>query len=162
MTTCPACRSKSLAAGPFCTNCGAHLEVDVRSLRRRWLAWALGVAWSVLTLVVIMNYHVGAGTGNADITLYQKDHFLFWEFFWGLCALLAVAATDLALRTKKRSARAGVPSQVLGAGVALFSLFGLLYGVASLGVVAGLVALSARPFAMRVVRSSRDHAIDRK
>jgi hypothetical protein len=33
----------------------------------------------------------------------------------------------------------------VGACLALFSLFGLLWGVASIGVVGGLVALSALP-----------------
>ena len=155
MTKCPACHHESLTVGRYCANCGARLAVDARSMRWRWLTWALGLSWSVITLAVIMTYHVGTGGFGGDVTLYQQDHFLFWEFLWIESAVLGVAGADLALRSRHHSTCAGVPTQVLGACVAFFSLFGLLYGLASLGVVAALMAASARAFALRVVPVSQ-------
>jgi hypothetical protein len=47
-----------------------------------------------------------------------------------------------------------VPTIVVGSTLAAFSLFGWIWGLASLGVIGGLLALSARPFDQRVVRAS--------
>jgi hypothetical protein len=58
---------------------------------------------------------------------------------------LLVATVDLVLRVIQRSERFGGGAVIVGAMVALFSLFGLLYGVASIGVVGVLLILSGQP-----------------
>ena len=120
-------------------------------MRWRWLTLGLAAAWSLVTAMVVLNYHVGAGSVAPDITLYQENSSILKTYGVILTALLLIATLDLTHRTWQRSARSGVPTQVLGACLAVFSLFGLLYGLASLGVIGGLLALSAQPFHQRVI-----------
>ena len=150
MTKCPACEKKSSTAGAFCAFCGAQLEVNQHSVPWRWLTLGLATAWSLASLAVILTFPVG----DAGKTLYRQDHTIFWEFAIILGAVLGEGTVDLAVRTRRRSPRSGVPTIVVGSTLAAFSLFGWIWGLASLGVIGGLLALSARPFDQRVVRAS--------
>jgi peptidoglycan/LPS O-acetylase OafA/YrhL len=154
MTKCPACEKKSLTLGHYCGFCGAQLEVDQNSVPWRWLTFGLAATWSLASMVVIVTFPVG----DAGMTLYRQDHTILWEFALILGAVLTVGAIDLTLRTRHHSARGGGPTIVVGATLAAFSLFGWIWGLASLGVIGGLLALSARPFDLRAVPVSRQPA----
>lgn len=80
-------------------------------------------------------------------SLYERDAASAMILTIALAVALLVAATDLALRIERRTHGYGVVALVSSAVLFVFSLFGLLWGVALIGPIAGLIALSSRPLA---------------
>jgi hypothetical protein len=58
---------------------------------------------------------------------------------------LLLGAAGLEVRTRRGTSGRGAAPLIVGGCLAFLSLFGLLWGVASVGVVGGLVTLSALP-----------------
>jgi hypothetical protein len=77
--------------------------------------------------------------------MYQSDPVSFWNIVVALSAGLLVATVDLVIRAIQHSNRMGGGAVTIGALVILFSFFGLLLGVASIGVVGAMLVLAGRP-----------------
>jgi hypothetical protein len=90
---------------------------------------------------ITTNGHTYVGDPPA-LTLFERDPVAFSSMVVVVGAGLLVATLDLALRALRPSPRPGVAAVIAGGVVALFSLFGLLLGVASLGVIGALLVLS--------------------
>jgi len=58
---------------------------------------------------------------------------------------MLVAAIDVAERRRRKYSGRGTASVIVGALLVAFSLFGLLWGLASIGVVGLLLILASRP-----------------
>lgn len=119
----------------------------------------LAIAWSVVAVVVLLSYHVAEPLGMKSITtnghtyfgnppaltLYQRDHVSFVIIALVLGVGVLASSVDMAIRVGQHAIRAG--GVAIGAGVLVFlvSFFGLLVGIASIGVVGILLVLSGLP-----------------
>ena len=119
----------------------------------------LAIAWSVVAVVVLLSYHVAEPLGMKSITtnghtyfgnppaltLYQRDPVSFVIIALVLGVGVLASSVDMAIRVGQRAIRAG--GVAIGAGVLVFlvSFFGLLVGIASIGVVGILLVLSGLP-----------------
>jgi O-antigen/teichoic acid export membrane protein len=125
----------------------------------RWIFLLLAFAWVALALAVAFGYHIAQPVGELSvsidghtyygnppaITLYEKDPVSVIITMSVLGTCLAASFVELVVRTKKRWTRPGSVAIVTGGLTVLFSLFGLLYGLVSIGVVGALVLLSGLP-----------------
>jgi hypothetical protein len=116
----------------------------------------LASLWSVVAVVVLLRYHVpepkgvlgvtingNTYVGNPpSLTLFQRDPVSFVTVVVVLFAGLLAATIDLVMRYARRSSRTGTVAIVAGGAVVLISLFGLLVGLAGVGVVGALLILS--------------------
>ena len=133
-----------------------------------WLLLLGATLWTAIIVLVVFTYHLPepAGvlgitinghtyTGNPPaLTLFQRDPVSAFTIVIAPLVGLLAGAASLEVRWRRQSSAQGAPALVVGACLALFSLFGLLWGVASVGVVGGLVALSALPIRRRRCRRS--------
>jgi hypothetical protein len=119
----------------------------------------LAIAWSAVAVVVLLSYHVAEPLGMKSITtnghtyfgnppaltLFQRDPVSFVIIVLVLGVGVLASTVDMAIRVGQRTTRAG--GVAIGAGVLVFliSFFGLLVGVASIGVVGILLVLSGLP-----------------
>jgi hypothetical protein len=134
-------------------------ELDPRSVLIRWSLLLGAALWTGVIVVVVFNYHIPEPVGVLGITinghsysgnppalaLFERDPVSAYMIVVAPVVGLVVGAATLAVRARHRSTAQGAAALIVGACIALFSLFGLLWGVASVGVVGGLVALSALP-----------------
>ena len=103
----------------------------------RWACLAIALFWGTLGILVVLNLHVDPDNqrniaGQLVMrTVYARDPGLWVANFVGVGSAIVVAAVELALRTRRRSARPGPVAFVVGSFLCLYSLFGLLYGVAA-------------------------------
>jgi hypothetical protein len=132
--------------------------LDPQSVRRHWLLLLLAALWTLLIVIVVFMYHIAEPSGVLSITtnghtyvgnppaltLFDRDAVGARDIVAAPLIGLLVGAFSLQVRTRRGTGRASVLAIVFGAFLAAFSLFGLLWGVASIGVVAVLVILSAR------------------
>lgn len=158
MAFCAKCERRTKSPSNFCEGCGGEFSFERASLIRHWTFLGLALVWSAVALFVCLGYHIPEPSGVLSITinghtysghppaltLYQSDP-SFVIIGVALGAGLLIATVDLVLRVTQRSERFGGGGVIIGAMVALFSLFGLLYGVASLGVIGVLLILSGQP-----------------
>lgn len=165
VNSCPNCAATISPEAHFCTNCGGRLTVDGTSNWWHWLFLALAFVWALLIVAVCLRYHVPEPNGVRSITtnghtydgnppaltLLERDPVSFAAIVVALGAGLVVATTDVALRTIQRSTRVCVAAVVIGVVMVAFSFFGLLLGLASLGVVGTLLALSGQRLKSGVV-----------
>jgi len=93
---------------------------------------------------ITINGHTYFGNPPAP-TLFQRDQVSFTIVVIVLVAGLVGSMIDLILRMVRHSHRSGTVAVMAGVAVALFSLFGFLWGVASVGVVGGLLIFSGFP-----------------
>lgn len=141
---------------------------SVNAPRRRlpvapqWIFLALAAAWAVVSMIVVTRYHLNQPRGETSVTingqtyrgsppsltLAQSKPGLYRTLLVALVAALALGVGDFLLRVTHQQRRPGYGAIGAGGLIALFSLFGLLWGVASLGVVGVLIVLSARPLGM--------------
>jgi len=140
-------------------------ELDPQSVRRHSLLLLLAALWTMLISLVVFLYHIAEPSGVLSITtnghtysgnppaltLFERDSVSALNIVVAPLLGLLVGAASLSFRLRRGSGTAGVLAIIVGGFLALFSLFGLLWGVASIGVVAVLVILSARPIATRPV-----------
>ncbi|HEY5093280.1 MAG TPA: hypothetical protein VII60_08435 [Acidimicrobiales bacterium] len=145
---------------PLANRNGAAIdeELDPHSVHLHWLLLLLATLWTLIIVVVVFWYHVAEPigvlsitvnghtyTGNPPaLTLFEKDGVSSLTIVIVPLVGLLVGAASLEVRTRRRTSAQGAAALIVGACLALFSLFGLLWGVASIGVVGALVILSAR------------------
>ncbi|MGH9020004.1 MAG: hypothetical protein ACRDV0_03190 [Acidimicrobiales bacterium] len=127
-----------------------------RAEKLRWVFLTLAVLWAIVSVVVGVAYHAPEPTGVLSITigghtyvgnppmltLLERDP---TSAAFGLGAMavgVLVGLSDTLIWSRTRSASSGTSSIVAGVVVTLFSLFGLLLGLASIGVVGTLIVLS--------------------
>jgi hypothetical protein len=125
---------------------------------RRWPVVA-AACWSLVWLAAAFSYHINEPVGVLGITLnghtytgsppaltlFERDRFPLILGTVIVVAALTVSAIDVALRSRRKDSRAGVPSLVVGLSLAAFSLFGLLWGLLSVGIVGAFLVLASRP-----------------
>jgi hypothetical protein len=131
--------------------------LDSRSVHLHWLTLLLATLWTLVIVTVVFWHHVAepAGvlsitvnghtyTGNPPaLTLFENDTVSGLIIVIAPLFAVLVGAASLELRIRRRTSAEGVIALVVGGLVAFFSLFGLLWGVATIGVVGVLVLLSA-------------------
>jgi hypothetical protein len=132
-------------------------QLDAHSVRLHWLVLALAASWALVIVVVVFGYHIDQPlgvlsvtvnghtyTGNPPaLTLFENDAVSGLIIVLAPLVCVLVGATSLAVRSLRRTSSEGVPALAVGGLVALLSIFGLLWGIASVGVVGLLVLLSA-------------------
>ncbi|MHB1208199.1 MAG: hypothetical protein ACYC1I_00650 [Acidimicrobiales bacterium] len=118
-------------------------------LRWSWFFLVLALLWSGVAVGILLGYHVPEVPGMTSITtnghtyygnppaltLFERDPVSFVTVSITLGAGLLVATIDLIASSMQRITRSGTAAVVSGAIVLLISLFGLLVGVAGVGVV---------------------------
>jgi hypothetical protein len=116
----------------------------------------LAVLWSVVAVVALLRVHVPEPRGVISVTinghtyrgnppaltLFQRDAASFVMVVVVLGTGLLTATFDLVMRYVQRSSRTGTLAIGAGGVVVLVSLFGLLVGLAGMGVVGVLIILS--------------------
>jgi hypothetical protein len=116
----------------------------------------LAVAWAVLTLVVLTHYHVNQPLGETSVTtnghtyyghppaltLRQKDPASYSIVAITVVVGTIVATADLVVRRLKHRRGWATGAVVAGADMIAFSLFGLLLGLATMGVAGSLLLLA--------------------
>jgi hypothetical protein len=126
---------------------------------RPWVFLALAIAWSAVTVGVCLGYHLPESPGVLSVTtnghtytghppaltLFQRDPVSFATIAIVLSAGLVVATIDLVVRAVQGTNRVSGGAVAAGAMVILFSFFGLLLGIASLGVVGLLLVFAGWP-----------------
>ncbi len=129
-------------------------------LTRRSAAWrvlflAMAWLWAGAVVAVIYGHHVDRPNGPWAVvdgrtlythypaqTLAQGDHVGAEIMTVALALAVAVGTVDLAVRLVRRMTVPGVAALSAGGMLVLFSLFGLLWGLAGLGTAGLLVVLS--------------------
>ena len=142
MKECPACDQPRLVAGGFCGACGARLVPEVRSSRRRWALWGVALLWGALTVIICVTDPVES-LGYQKVTLVRYDPTSVVIISSVLGLALAASGVDLLLRTRRHIAALATGALSSGAALIMFSLFGLLWGLASMGVCGALIVLSS-------------------
>jgi hypothetical protein len=114
------------------------------------------IAWAILTLIALTRYHVDQPLGEKSVTtgghtyygnppaltLRQSDPVSFFIIAITLVVGTLVATVDLVVRRLKRSRGWATGAVIAGADMIVFSLFGLLLGLATMGVVGALLVLA--------------------
>ncbi len=125
----------------------------------RWFFLLLALAWVAIALGVVFGYHIAQPVGELSVTigghtyygnppavtLYEKDPVSVIIMMAVLGGCLVASFVELVVRAQRRWTRPGSVAIVTGGLTILFSLFGLLYGLASVGVIGALVLLSGLP-----------------
>ena len=143
---CPACAEAMLLRGAYCGHCGARLVTDERSRRRRWRWWGAGAAWAAIIVVVLIFLPVFS-EGATHLSLRAKDPASLVIIVVALTLALGASGADLVRH--RHDARPANGALVAGAGLMMFSLFGLAWGIASLGLCGFFVAASGLPLRQR-------------
>jgi hypothetical protein len=123
----------------------------------RWLCLVVGVLWGLAALLVVLRLHVNPNNLR-DVhgqpvfrTVYARDPGLWVANFVGIGTAIVLAAVELAVRTQRKSKGPGVVAIALGALLCLYSLFGLLYGIAAVAPIGVMLIVSGRGMARRRV-----------
>jgi len=107
----------------------------------------------VACVTLLLGYHAPESSGVTSITtngntyygnppaltLFERDRVSFLTIVVILGVGVLVSTIDLATRTARRSTGPGIAAILAGSVVLLVSLFGLLLGLAGVGVVGGLL-----------------------
>lgn len=126
---------------------------------RRWIFLVLALCWALLSVVIILRYHLKEPAGTTSITtnghtyygrppaltLEERDPFSAAFITVALSVGLLVAAADLSVRQMTRRRGWGVPAVAAGVALMMISLLGLLWGLAGIGVTGALLILSGWP-----------------
>ena len=120
---------------------------------------AFAAAWACISLaaafvypikepvgVLSVTYGGHTYTGNPPaVTLFERDR--TWVLIMAVVVAVAilVALIDVTVRGRRDVGSAGIATAIGGALLVAFSLFGLLWGLASVGVVGLLLILASRP-----------------
>jgi hypothetical protein len=134
-------------------------ELSQLSIDRHWRVLLFATLWAAVACWIIYFHHIAQSPGELSVTVNGNTYYghppaltlnesdpLSSRIMVGfLLAGLITALVSLKRRTVKRQTGPGVTPYVLGAMVIAFSLFGLIWGIASMGVVGALIVLSGRP-----------------
>ncbi len=116
----------------------------------------LAILWSLVAIALLLNYHLREPLGTTSITtnghtyfgnppaltLFERDPVSFSIIAAVLATGLLIGSIDLLVRFRQHSFRRGIAAIVAGAVVLLVSSFGLIIGVAGIGVVGVLLIAS--------------------
>lgn len=116
----------------------------------------LALLWSLVAIALLLSYHLRAPLGTTSITtnghtyignppaltLFERDPVSFSIVAAVLGIGLLIGSVDLLVRFRQHSFRRGIAAIVAGAVVLLVSSFGLIIGVAGIGVVGALLIAS--------------------
>ena len=142
----------------------AHTAREARTRQAekiRWVFLVLAALWMLVVVVVVATYHLSAGpptiwksvcptpdrcvnyfTHPRALSLLERDP-VSGAFVLGAMAVgVLVGFADAMMAARSRQGSSGVASIIAGVLVVLFSMFGLLYGIASIGLVGLLIVLS--------------------
>ncbi len=119
----------------------------------RLLFLVVGTLWGLAACLVVTHLHVNpdhlANEAGQPIfrTVYARDPGLWQANFVGIGLTVVVAALELLVRWRRKSRGTGVVATVLGSALCLYSLFGLLYGIAGVAPIGVMLILSGRRIA---------------
>ena len=136
------------------------------SFRRQWLFLGLALLWSVVAVAVLLGYHTPEPLGVLGVTinghtylgnppaltLFERDPASFVTVIIVLGAGLLASTIDLVMRFEHRTSRTGTLAIISGSAVVLVSLFGLLVGLAGVGVVGALLIFSGLPSSLQSMK----------
>ncbi len=123
----------------------------------------LALLWAILVVVILARYHVPEPLGATAVTtnghtyfgnppaltLPESDPFSFAVITVTMGLGIVVAIGDLVVRKMRNITGWGNGAVVAGVVVILMSVFGLLWGLASVGVDGALLILSGMPTVSR-------------
>jgi hypothetical protein len=141
------------------SNADSRAALNSRSVRTRWICLLVALCWVGVAIGVIFFHHIPEPIGVKGITVNEHTYYgnppaltLFERdqvsaVFITLAPMLAVLIgfVDLLIRTIRGKPSLGTTAIAAGGLTCLISLFGLLYGLASVGVVGALIILSGLP-----------------
>lgn len=130
-------------------NDGAKMG-NMKGLARRW-PLIVAAGWALLWLGISYVYHINEPAGIRGIanppalTLYQRNSLLVVYSMIAVILAFFIAAIDVEVRQRRHSRRRGRLSVVAGSLLVVFSLFGFVWGLVSVGVVGLLILVASRP-----------------
>jgi hypothetical protein len=145
-------------ANPVAKEVKVNTPLQPRS--RRWrLVWlAAAILWAAGAAAFILGYHfnqpssVWAQIGNRKFythppatTFYQRDHVPFGILLLFMGLTVIGGMVDLAFRAWRRLTQPGIVAIAAGGLLALYSLFGLIFGFLGIGTIGLFVILSGLP-----------------
>ncbi len=115
--------------------------------------------WSLVRIVVAFGYHINEPAGVLSITinnttytgnppalsLFERDPLSVYLALTVVGAALAFSVVDALGLARRTPGERSIVAVVAGALLVAFSLFGLLWGLLSIGVVGVLLIVSSRP-----------------
>lgn len=123
-------------------------------------SWPLGgaVLWSLAWMVVAFGHHVNEPVGVLSITinnttytgnppaltLFERDPLSVYLALAVVCAALVFSVVDALGLARRAPGERSIVAVAAGALLVAFSLFGLLWGLLSIGVVGVLLIISSR------------------
>jgi hypothetical protein len=116
----------------------------------RLLFLIVGTVWGLAACMVVTHLHVNpehlANEAGQPIfrTVYARDPGLWKANFVGIGLVVLAAALELLIRWQHKSSATGVVATVLGSALCVYSLFGLLYGIAGVAPIGVMLILSGR------------------
>lgn len=136
-----------------------NMSVFEKDFRKASIFVGLAFIWSMVTLILLLRYHIDEPLGTTSVslnghnyfgnppalTLLQRDPVSFTIVVGVLIAGLLISVSDLVLRILFHAERRGKTALVTGSSMVVFSLFGLVWGLASVGIVGLLIFFSAFP-----------------
>jgi uncharacterized membrane protein YhaH (DUF805 family) len=125
---------------------------------RRW-PLVVATAWASIWLEVAVNYHINQPVGELGITidghtytgnppaltLYESEGSWVLIMTAIIVGVILVAAIDVTVRRRRKYGGTGYASAIVGVVLLTFSRFGLLWGLASFGVLGLLLIFASRP-----------------
>jgi len=132
----------------------------MKEMNSRARSWPLLVAaiWALVCFVAAFTYHINQPIGVLSVTvgehtytgfppaltLYQSDGSSVLVIAAVVAGALLMAVIDLTVRRRRNYGGPGIASAIVGVLLVAFSLFGLLWGLASIGVVGLLLIVASQ------------------
>ncbi len=145
--------------------------MEKMNIHDRRLPLVAASAWALLWLVVAFTYHINQPLGELGVTvgghtytgnppaltLYENDQAGITVLTAAVAIAITVSAMDVMVRRSRNYQGIGVTSAIAGGLLLVFSLFGLLWGLVSFGIVGLLLILASRPMAATLVVFESDN-----
>jgi len=144
----------------------SHFSDTMMEMTSRTRSWPLYVAalWALVCLVVAFTYHINQPIGVLSVTisghtytgfppaltLFESDGASVLVIAGVVACALLMAVIDHKVRQRRNYGGPGIASAIVGVLLVAFSLFGLLWGLASIGVVGLLLIIASQAPAAKV------------
>jgi hypothetical protein len=133
--------------------------MEEMKIRVRRLPLAVAAMWAMVWLIVAVAYRINEPTGELSVTygghtyagnppavtLFERDGVWVLIMMAIVAIAILISVLEVNIRRRRRFVGRGVASVIVGALLMAFSLFGLLWGLASFGVVGLLLHTASRP-----------------